>query len=311
MLGNVVRRTHEVFISLRDAFLTQPHAVFTMDALADLPLEPAKVRAAAHVQRLAELGPREIREIDAGTLLDPERLARTARRTLGAGGRLWVVDVDGEATRARLEEAMPGLLVPLGPAAADGRRAYGITPADATRRLLDEHPAQATTFRGVDATAYPHDILATLGTLAIPVRHRSALSKVIRNPRVYVYLVVFIYSALRALPVVFVKEFEGSLLVLWSIDVLTAIPYTWGVMAMVTGSRTRTRVLGTITTVVTFVAPYVYFGLHGRDYPPSVIVVIAAMILAGLGLEVGKYRQERNLERRYWAPAAPRRLASS
>lgn len=311
MLGTVVRRAHEIFISLRDAFLTQPHAVFTMDALTGLPLEPSRVRDAAHVQRLAELGPREIREIAVGKLLDPQQLAPTARRALEAGRRLWVVDVGDEATLARLEEAMPGALVPLGPPTPDGRRAYGITPADATRRLLSAHPGRATVFEGVDATAFPHDVLATLSAHAVPVRHRSAVSRVIRNPRLYVYLVVFVYSALRTLPVVFVKEFEGSLLVLWSIDVFTAIPYTWGVMAMVTGSRVRIRVLGTITTVVTFVAPYVYFALHGRNYPPYVIVVIAVMILAGLGLEVAKYRQERGLERRYAASTPARRVASS
>ncbi|HMR49865.1 MAG TPA: hypothetical protein PKE40_11350 [Arachnia sp.] len=310
MLGNVVRRTHEVLISLRDAFLTQPHAVFTMDTLTELPLTPTKVREAAHVQRLAELGPREIREIAADKLLDPARLAPTARRALEAGRRLWVVDIRDGATLVRLEEAMPGALTPLGPATAEGRRAYGITPAEATRRLLSTHPEQASVFEGADATSFPHDILATLSTLSVPVRHRSAASRLIRNPRLYVYLAVFVYSALRALPVVFVKEFEGSLLVLWSIDVLTAIPYTWGVMAMVTGSRIRTRILGTITTVVTFVTPYVYFALNGRNYPPYVIVVIAAMILAGLGLEVAKYRQERALERRYAATPALR-LASS
>jgi molecular chaperone GrpE len=35
--------------------------------------------------------------------------------------------------------------------------------------------------------------------------------------------VIFAYSAVRALPLVFVREFHGSILVLWSIDVLTAL----------------------------------------------------------------------------------------
>ncbi|MDF1489210.1 hypothetical protein [Tessaracoccus caeni] len=295
---------------MRDAFLTQPHGVFVMDTMAELPLDPIAVRRAAHVQRLAEVGPREIREISAARLQDPQRLAKAARRALESGCRLWVLSIDDEATLSALHERFGDALVALGPETEDGRRAYGISPADATRWLLKEHPDQAEIFEGADAAGFPHDLLATLSELTIPVRHRSAISTFLRNPRVYVYLVVFIYSALRALPVVFVKEFHGSVLMLWSIDIITAVPYTWGVIAMVTGSTRRTRILGALTTIVTFVAPYVYFGLHGRDYPPYVIVVIAVLVFSGLGLEVAKFRQERGLEKRY-AAVEPRRVTSS
>lgn len=299
MLGTVVRRTHEILISLRDAFLPQPHAAFTMDTLRELPLDPALVRQAARVQRLAELGPREIREITPAILRSPSKLAKAARRALESGCRLWVLSIDDDTILAAFDDQFGNALVALGPPSEEGRRAYGIAPADAVRRLLRHHPEEAAAFEGADATGFPHDIVSRLSELMIPVRHRSAISRFLRNPRVYVYLVVFVYSALRALPVVFVKEFEGSVLVLWSIDIITAVPYTWGVIAMVTGRTRKIRVLGALTTVVTFVAPYVYFGLHGRDYPPYVIIVIAILVLSGLGLEVVKFRQERRLERRY------------
>ena len=40
------------------------------------------------------------------------------------------------------------------------------------------------------------------------------------------YVVVFIYSSLRALPVAFVPGFRGQWWVLWLIDILTTVPYT-------------------------------------------------------------------------------------
>ena len=46
---------------------------------------------------------------------------------------------------------------------------------------------------------------------------------------------------------------------LWLIDILTAVPYTWGIVEMVTGRRLRWRLLGLATTLLTLLAPCVYF----------------------------------------------------
>ncbi|MBK7819941.1 MAG: hypothetical protein IPJ61_02400 [Tessaracoccus sp.] len=292
--------------ALRDAFLTRPHAVFSGTAIEDLPLDPVLVRRTAHSQRLAALGPREVREVTPDLLLDPEDLARAARASLTGGCLLWVIAVADEDTLHTLHAALPGALSPLGPHAADGRRAYGLTPSGAARRVLDTNPEQAAAFRGANITGFPPDIVTRLTELNVPTWRRSPLSRLIRNPQLYVYLVVFIYSALRALPLVFVEQFHGSIAVLWLIDVLTAIPYTWGLIAMVTGATRGLRLAGAATAIATFVAPYVYFWTHGTHYPPHVLVVIAAMIVCGLWIEIRKFRQERGLERRYSADATRR-----
>lgn len=215
-----------------------------------------------------------------------------------------------ETTRITLETDFSGSLVPLGPTISDGRRAYGIAPVDVARWLLLTRPEQAPAFRGMDADGLPREILARLADLRISVLRRPPLARLLRNPRLWVYVVVVVYSALRALPVALVKEFHGSIVVLWSIDILTAIPYAWGVLTMVTGGTRRLRLAGALTAVVTFVAPYVYFGLHGHDYPPYVIVGIAAMVLSGVGLEAWKLHRESRLECRY-ETAVSRRLAVS
>lgn len=82
-------------------------------------------------------------------------------------------------------------------------------------------------------------------------------------------------------------------------------------MAMFAGRSRLIRALGTLTAVATFIAPYVYFGLYGRDYPPYVIVVIAALVLSGVGFEVWKAYREKRLARRYARGAAERLAISS
>ena len=82
---------------------------------------------------------------------------------------------------------------------------------------------------------------------------------------------------------------------------VTAIPYTWGVLAMVTAVKRSVRFWGTVTTVVTFIAPYVYFWRYGHATPPFVWVIIAIMILASITLEVSKVIQEKQLCRKYRA----------
>lgn len=294
---------------MRDAVLARSRSVFALETIAELPLDPVSVRRVAQVHRLAELGPRDVREVTSDLLLDPAVLAAAVRESLESGCRLWVLAID-ETTRLVPETQFIGDLTPLGPSVSDGRRVYGIAPVEVARRLLLAHPEHASVFNEMNADGLPQDVLARLADLRITVRRRSPLARLLRNPRLWIYLVVFVYSALRALPVALVKEFHGSIVVLWAIDIITAIPYAWGILALVAGRTRRIRFLGAVTGVVTFVAPYVYFGLHGHDYPPHVIVVIAAMVLGGVGLETWKFHRESRLGRRYEA-AAPECLATS
>lgn len=150
-------------------------------------------------------------------------------------------------------------------------------------------------FLGIDATHLPPKIASGLKTCGIIQTRRSHLTKWLTDPKVLAYLVVIIYSSLRVLPVSLVKEFHGSLLVLWTMDIVTAIPYTWGVLAMFTAKRQSVRIIGTLTTAITFAAPYVYFAMTGKDYPTYVIVIVILFIISGFFVEGSKYLRERYL----------------
>ena len=82
------------------------------------------------------------------------------------------------------------------------------------------------------------------------------------------------------------------------------MPYTWGVLAMLFAPKRRIRLLAALTTLVTFVGPYVYFWMHGRGYPPYVPIVIIGLTLASVLLEANRYRQEQALRQRYRSASA-------
>ena len=100
-----------------------------------------------------------------------------------------------------------------------------------------------------------------------------------------------------ALPAVYAPGFRGNLWVLWTIDIVTAVPYAWGIIAMVAGRRRRIRFAGFLVTLITFVLPYVYFffaGSHGdgNHYPGWVIMVVIGLVLATVLLEGGHWLRD-------------------
>ena len=125
-----------------------------------------------------------------------------------------------------------------------------------------------------------------------PIIERSVFLRLCRNPKFIAYVVVFAYSLIRAVPVMYVPHFKGNWRVLWAIDIVTAIPTTWGIIEMVAGQKLWHRVIGAITTAVTFFAPYVYFLMYGRHAPLSVWLVVAAIFFSAIFLEV--YRAMRD-----------------
>ena len=126
---------------------------------------------------------------------------------------------------------------------------------------------------------------------------RTAFLKLCRNPKFIAYVVVLVYSMARAVPVMYVPHFRGDWRILWAIDMITAIPYTWGLIEMVAGQKLWHRIIGAITTAITFIAPYVYFLVYGRHAPASIWVAIACIFFGGIFLEIFRYRRDREVKK--------------
>lgn len=284
--------------ALRDAFFGSPFAPLDLPALKGRRLDPRAVMATARVHRLAELGAREVREVTVATLLDASARAHALREALETRCFLWVTTATPEE-RGLLETELPGMVRVLSDDARDDV-VLGLHTASLARALLADPDADPAVLGGLDTTHVPRDIVHSLARRHVPLTHVMLGTRLARDPRTWVYVVVFVYSALRALPVMFVPQFHGSVALLWGIDVVTALPYTWGVLAMLTATVPSTRLIGTLVALATFMAPYVYFWSHGRHYPPEVVVVVVGMILLSIGAEVWRAWQERRL-RRAWA----------
>lgn len=263
----------------------------------DYALDPDAVRAAAGVDRLADLRDRMVREFPAASALDTpvtrEALMLRLRDSVRKRERLWVIPMTVEE-RAEWEQWLSAdILHQLGPrqdVRGEEITPMGLAPVDVVDFLVQRKTAGDVEFlrgalHGIDGLVLSTRLYNEVRALGIPLVERTRIMRLMTNPRFIAYVVVLVYSALRVLPVTFVKEFHGSLIMLWTIDLVTAIPYTWGVLTMVTAPRFRMRVVGMVVTIVTFMAPYVYFGVHGKHYPPHVILIIVALILATFALE--------------------------
>lgn len=101
---------------------------------------------------------------------------------------------------------------------------------------------------GTNTLVMQHKNLHALRKVGTKLIERNPVWRLLYNPKVLAYLVVMVYSSLRALPVVFVPGFHGNVWVLWSIDIITAIPYTWGIVEMITGRSFGRRMLGLLIT---------------------------------------------------------------
>lgn len=243
-------------------------------------------------------------------------LGALLRGAIERGERLWITTADAARIRELEDVTGPGIVHRIGMdgigTGDDGiETAIAVRPAELAAALAgtaSRHGQSAGVLRAalIDAETVllPREGARSLHRAELPVRPRSAGARMLRDPRSLAYLVVFAYSSLRVLPVMFIRQFHGSLWVLWGMDVLTAIPYTWGVIAAITGGRWWIRVAGMAVTIVTFVAPYVYFWLHGRGYPPGVVALVAGMIAAGVVLEVGKQLRTQRLHRLLRTPGS-------
>ena len=231
-------------------------------------------------------------------VLDPEVLRTVA-----------VVDRVGDLTRFNVAE-VPELAQVSSPEdllAPDERgwalgHALSLAVEHGQRLWLSEvTPAQLgflrTVLEGTDPLRVSRHTLAALREAGVDLVPRAEIVRLLHNPRFLAYATVFIYSSLRALPATFAPGFRGNPWVLWTIDIVTAVPYTWGIIAMVAGRRRRIRFTGFLVTLITFIAPYVYFFLagddgHGNQYPGWVIMVVIGLVLATVLLEGGRWLRD-------------------
>ena len=231
------------------------------------------------------------------------------------GQRLWLSEVPRERLellRTVLGEHLVHIASPEAPEDIEAPQADGADEGEGTvvvavspRHLLDEWatgtPEQIrylrTVLEGTDPLRVSRHTLAALQEAKVDLVPRAGIVRLLHNPRFLAYATVFIYSSLRALPAVYAPGFRGNPWVLWTIDIVTAAPYTWGIIAMVAGRRRRIRFAGFLVTLITFVLPYVYFffaGSHGdgNHYPGWVIMVVIGLVLATVLLEGGRWLRD-------------------
>lgn len=214
--------------------------------------------------------------------------------------RLWIADIPTRDL-PRLRDALGADIIHEAGVARDGYTPVAMSPLELLEHWASGSDEQREFMRvamaGLDTLTTSSHATHASRAVGASIIERSAFLRLCRNPKFIAYVVVLVYSMARALPVMYVPDFRGDWRILWAIDMITAIPYTWGLIEMVAGQKFWHRIVGAATAAVTFLAPYVYFLMYGRHAPPGVWTAIACIFFGGIFLEVFRYRRDRAVKK--------------
>jgi len=214
--------------------------------------------------------------------------------------RLWIAEIPTEQL-PRLHEAMGEGVIHEAGQPRDGYTPVALSPLDLLERWATGTDEQREFMRvamaGLDTLTTSSHATHASRAVGASIIERSAFLRLCRNPKFIAYVVVLVYSMARAVPVMYVPHFRGDWRILWAIDMITAIPYTWGLIEMVAGQKLWHRIVGAATAAVTFIAPYVYFLMYGRPAPPPAWPAIACIFFGGIFLEVFRYQRDRAVKK--------------
>ena len=214
--------------------------------------------------------------------------------------RLWIAEIPTDQL-PRLREALGSDVIHEAGAPSGGYTPIALSPLALLEAWADGTDEQRAFMRvamaGLDTLSTASRATRAARAVGASIIERTAFLKLCRNPKFIAYVVVLVYSMARAVPVMYVPHFRGDWRILWAIDMITAIPYTWGLIEMVAGQKLWHRIVGVITSAVTFLAPYVYFLMYGRHAPPGVWTAIALIFFGGIFLEVFRYQRDRAVKK--------------
>ena len=214
--------------------------------------------------------------------------------------RLWIAEIPTEQL-PRLREALGDDLIHEAGQPRDGYTPVALSPLDLLERWAagtdEQREFMRVAMAGLDTLTTSSHATHASRAVGASIIERTAFLRLCRNPKFIAYVVVLVYSMARAVPVMYVPHFRGDWRILWAIDMITAIPYTWGLIEMVAGQKLWHRIVGAITASVTFLAPYVYFLHYGRHAPPSIWFAIACIFFGGIFLEVFRYLRDRAVKK--------------
>lgn len=311
-----------IYADKRDGIMSLPTAQY-------FSVNPDTIKQVAGVARLSDLKSKDVIEVSAlasirldtesrqsgSSELDATRLlyATILRHSLDAGHRLWLLNIDPPLVKAlriligsdnvhELGEKQAYMGSPTVPVAINPQDVVQAALTDESEFGEMKRQYLLETLPGVRGTHLRKDVKQALSEHEIPYEEESRLKRVMKNRRALAYTAIMGYSSARALPVGAVEEFEGSVPLLWAIDVGTAVPYTWGLIETVTGKSPARRLAGATVAGGSFVAPYAYFWAEGNDYPWHVNAVVGGLIGTAALLEGAKMRKDYLLAEKLQAP---------
>lgn len=298
--------------------------LLSLPTLHNFEIDAETLREVAGVARVADINPKSAVEISALASRPIEEgdkskgdfqavlqlYTRMLRNSLEQGHEYWLLNTyDALATRLHMLIGKDQMKVIGEPRDYLGSmtRPYLIKPQDVVRSILgssdkkfDFHKAYLRNqFAGLNDRKVPADIRELLAANEIPTTDTSPIDRLIHSKKAWAMTALGAYCTARAIPFGEIDQFEGSVPMLWAIDIGTVPTYVKGLEMSAVGKTVGARAVGFGLASASFAAPYAYAYAEGNDYPPTVNLAIATFAgvcaVKEVATQIWQRRSERHL----------------
>jgi len=302
--------------------------LMSLPTLKHFSVDPQILRDTAHATRLSTIDPSRVVEVSGlGSVASDEHssyrlmdstvrstFAAGLRRSLDEGHNLWVMNVDPFLKRY-LDRVLDHDLVKQ---VGEERRYQGdptipvaLSPQDTVESILGDEDRRFSernkqdihaAMQGVSEKNLSRKLIGLMHDNDIQTEKASLAARAWQSKRFLLYGSMVGYSALRFIPLSFVKEFDGSLAAFAAIDVGTAATQAASMELYFKGNNRLKRALGATAAIASFVAPYAYVGAtngegSALDYPWYVYAVAGGFAAISGGLELSGTLKDNRLAR--------------
>lgn len=317
--------TEEKGATMRMIHADKREGVLSLPTAKHFSIDPETVMRVAHVSRLSNLKPKHVVEISGlgavslgNELTGQEQVDATRqlyatglRRSLDQGHKMWIMNAEKKdvITFLNLVLGKDSYAVLGDPQVYDkylgGAETVPIAlnPQDLVEKILtaesgrfkDQNIADILlAMQGVSEKHLSPRLKELFGEYGIEMNKQTRMDKIASDPARVLYTGIIGYSALRALSLVGVEEFNGSIPEFIELDVSTAVTQVASMELYFKAEKRGVRALGALGAAASFAAPYAYFWANGEDYPWYVNAIAGGMIAFGVGLEVDKTVRDKN-----------------
>jgi hypothetical protein len=325
--------TSRYIVAEKPPLLSLEPAIMSLPTAKHFSLDTELVKIIADVQRLSDIGPRDVIEVsglasDRTELVDTNyggldatrvMYAKILRHSLESGHKLWLMNVDEELKDKLSKMLGEDNVVQLGDKEkymGDPTVPIGLNPYEVVKSILKSDDPEwgprnrrylQATFQGISRGKLPRELSELMKANDIETTPGSPWSAMAKHKLAIGASLIMGYSTLRAVPLAVgaIQEFDGDALIFANLDVTTAAGQLGAMERYLNGRNRAERLLGGVAAIACLYAPYLYVWGHGGTASPVVNGIAGTLTGGAIIMEVRKSIKDARTERGLYTSDLP------